>query len=443
MLVLVHARLWDGTGAAVQPDVDLLIDEGRIVAIGSSLPVPEGTQTLDLAGATVLPGLIDAHVHVASEPGQTHRNPTPEHHAELVAAHLRAYVACGVTTVLDTGILPDDLATVRALEAQEAVMPRFLTLGTLLAPEGGYPANVIPAFPTVGTPTEVARALDLLVDQGAVGVKTTVEQGLFGHGWPLYTPEVAAAIREGAAERGLRIFTHAMSVDEQDEALDLLAPAVFVHPPDRPNGRLRERLVAAGVAEISTLTVVDEMRGAWEPERFTDPLTRLVVPEEQLATALDRDARKAFLHGMLEVALPAMPAKGLVASMVARESTVRGRLRRQGAALRDLADAGVPIVLGSDSGSWPLIPYAVHGPTTLRELGLLVDAGFTPEEALTAGTRTAADVLGLDDVGTVEVGNVADLVIVDGDPLQDVGVLWHTTWVVRGGEVRTPEAWVR
>jgi len=443
-LLIEHARVWEATGGAPREDTDVLVQGDRIVAIGSGLTPPEGAHVIDGRGATLLPGLVDSHVHPSFEPGAPFRTATVEQHQALLAAHLRAYVACGVTTVLDAAISPEDWAFVRGALASGASAPRYLTLGPPLSPPHGYPEVVVPGLSsTVATPADVDRALDLLVSGGAIGVKTAVEGGAVRDIWPPYSPEVSEAIRAGAEARGLPLYAHAISPTDQRRALDTLRPEVLLHGLDRPDGGVVARAAAAGVVVVSTLSVIDMMRGAWQPERLADPLVRLVVPQSELATAGDPRTARKFERAMVETLLPRMTCKNLVAWAFARESTTRARLGRQMHALRDLVDAGVEIAMGSDSGAWPLIPYGFHGPTTLREIALLGEAGLTPSEALLASTRTPARMLGIDsDVGTIEVGKIADLLLVEGDPLTDLGALWRARIVVRAGAARTPVEWI-
>lgn len=101
-------------------------------------------------------------------------------------------------------------------------------------------------------------------------------------------------------------------------------------------------------------------------------------------------------------------------------------------------------MLGTDSGNWPLFPYYFHGPTTWRELHLLAEAGLTPLDILRAATVNAAEMLGIaDEIGTVEVGKVADLVVVQEDPLVDVAKAMRSLrYTVHRGVARTPEAWM-
>lgn len=113
------------------------------------------------------------------------------------------------------------------------------------------------------------------------------------------------------------------------------------------------------------------------------------------------------------------------------------------AALRQLADAGVGIVMGSDSGNWPVILSEFHGPTSIRELELLSQAGFSNTEVLTTASVTPARMLGISGAqGTVEPGKIADLVVIDGDPTVDIGAMRHVRYTVRAGDARTPGEWL-
>ncbi len=125
------------------------------------------------------------------------------------------------------------------------------------------------------------------------------------------------------------------------------------------------------------------------------------------------------------------------------ERYFQSRYRRARDVISRLHKAGVPVVVGSDSAGWPIFPYLLHGRSTHVEMGLLTDAGLTPAEVLTAATLRPATMLGLEaEIGTVEVGKRADLLVVSGDPLEDVGALGHPVWVIRAGEVRTPQGWM-
>lgn len=440
-LLIEGGAVWQG-GSGPPVRADVWVHDGTIEAVGLDLAAPADALRIDATGATVLPGLIDAHVHLSMDPGAAWRSIDADEHAALLRQHLGSLLACGVTTVLDPAILPDELALIRSTLDAGAPGPRYLTLGTPLSPRDGYVAAVIDGFPGVSTPAEVEAALDLVASQGAIGVKTTVEPGMLAEIWPLYPPELRAAIREGAAARSLPVFAHAMTPETYRIALEELGARVMVHPPDRPDADTIAAAAAAGVSVMSTLMPTLAFN-TWDDLWLDDPWLTPRVPAAELAAARDPSVIAAFQHAALTTLMPRLPAKRLFGRSLAARQMARAKVRHIGEALRALADAGVPIVLGSDSGNWPIIPTLFHGPSTLLEMEALARAGFSPVEVLQAATTHAAAALGLQgQVGAVAAGQAADLLIVPGDPTTDLGALREPRVVVRAGEARRPDAWL-
>lgn len=438
-LSLLGVRVWDG-GAVGAPQ-DLWVHDGRIVALAEGLGPMPGGQVLDTHGAVVLPGLIDAHVHLSMDPGAAWRPADAAAHAAALRPHLAAYLACGVTTILDPAVLPEERLRIEATLAGGAPGPRYLALGAPLSPPKGYVAVVVPGMPEVRDAAEARAAVMSRAAEGAVGVKVTVEDGFVRPIWPLHSDEVLHAIRAAADEVGLPVYAHAMSPTEQALALDVLHADVMVHPLDRPDRGLAARLAAAGVYEMTTLAVADSFGLAHDPRPLDDPWLAARVPAAELATAKDRGVAHDFREALLHTMLPKAPT-WLAHTAGPRLLAARTR-RRTAAGVRALRDAGVRLVLGSDAGNWPLIPYLFHGPSTLREVTLLAEAGLTPAEVLAAATRTPAEMLGLGrELGRVAVGWRADLVVVAGDPTLDLTLLREPRWVVRDGVAHTPAEWL-
>ncbi len=439
-LLLIHAALWDGTGAPIQEDTQILLVDGRIAAIADDLSAQAeaaGARTLDLTGLTVLPGLIDAHVHLSMDPGAAWRQDSPAEHREALSAHLRAYLACGVTTVLDPAVLPDDLALIRATLDAGAPGPRYLPLGTPFSPPGGYVASVIDGFPSVATPADVEAQLNEAAGQALSGIKVTMEDGFYAPIWPMHSDAILEAIQTGAAARDLPVYVHAISPDEQQRALDTLSPRAMVHPLDRPDRRTISALAAAGVYEITTLATAGMMRIAGQPLWMESPLIALTVPLREQMTAFNPRTAAAFNEAMIRNTFPHLPFKAAIARSGLPLRQAEARLRHTAAALHAMDDAGIPLVMGSDAGNWPVIPYLFHGPSSLFELSLIREAGFSAEESLLMATRNAAQMLGMDgEIGTVQPGRAADLVVVSGLEGMDV------RWTIRAGEARTPEGWM-
>jgi imidazolonepropionase-like amidohydrolase len=453
-LIIQNARVIDGTGAPPREDVEILIRNGQIDQISTHLSVG-GIPTLDVAGATVLPGLIDAHVHFAAAPGGGFRDDSAQTRRELNREHLRAYLANGVTTVFEPGSPIEAVREVQDLLAEGASGPRYLTTGPMVRVPGGFGAE---GGGTVHTPEDVEAVLDLIESIGGVGVKLTTEQGFNPFGsLPTYSPEIQRAIVEGATRRGLPVYVHAMSERDAELALDLGAHAIMHSPAggvwtgqffgtDDLSEEFVARMVGSGAYQLTTFSILDTWPGAYDAKRLDDPLVRLTVPEVERDTARDPSAVRFFYVSMLGFAVPWTFefARPWLAQRLWSPENLREGLRYSQRNVRRLHLVGVPIVAATDAPSlWPFAIYHFHGPQTAREVELLGEAGLAPIEAIVAATRTPSRMLGLEDeIGTVEVGKSADLLIVGGDPLQDLGALRRVRWVVRAGTARTPEQWM-
>ncbi|MFT4976437.1 MAG: imidazolonepropionase-like amidohydrolase [Myxococcota bacterium] len=445
-LRLRNARLWDGTGAPARTDQWIEIVNDRITAIGDEPAAPGGHRDLDVGGRTVIPGLIDAHVHVEAVPGASIRG---DSEAAIEAAQqrgLRAYVACGVTTVLDAGISWPALGRVRGWLANGAVGPRVLTLGPVLGPENGYVEAFLPGHVGTNELDEVTAHLNRLVEAGALGVKLTIEPGYVLPVLPMHTPELRTQIAEAATARGLPVLIHAQHHDAHEAALDLSPLAVLhmvrdqVATPD-----LVARYVTQQTWLVTTLSIDAAPLRAHEPEPWSSPLEQLVIPPDQRETATSRTGWRAWKQGMGAAALPGMAPwlRRLGLSVTPIRRLARRGTARSTENARRMHAAGVKLVVGSDAGAYDAIPFYFHGLSTLQEIALLVRAGLTPEDALLAATSRAAAMLGLEgEVGVVVPGASADLVVLDADPLVDVSALHQVRWIVRAGELRTPEDWM-
>jgi imidazolonepropionase-like amidohydrolase len=439
-VLLRGVRVVDARGD--QGTHDLLIAQGRIAALDPA-EVPEGTQVLDAEGKTVVPGLVDSHLHVTLAPAQAFRKESDEALWERHGTHLRALLAWGVTTVVDPGITLDNAKRIRALQARSP-SPEVIFVGPLLGPTGGYPAAVVPEFPGLGSRAQLEAQLDAFMVVKPVGVKVTMEQGVFYKIWPLHTLEMRAAIMEEAGRRDLPLYVHAMSPKMTRLALTM-KPRVLVHAPQQGNDRLVDEVAESGAYVVSTLDIVGAGRLMWHPEELDDPRIALTVPQDEIDAARSPEVREAFADALGRTLAPGMPGwvRWLGKRLTFTERYFQSRYRRARDVISRLHKAGVPVVVGSDSAGWPIFPYLLHGRSTHVEMGLLSDAGLTPAEVLTAATLRPATMLGMEaEIGTVEVGKRADLLVVSGDPLEDVGALGHPVWVIRAGEVRTPQGWM-
>jgi imidazolonepropionase-like amidohydrolase len=399
---------------------------------------------LDVGGATVLPGLIDAHVHLQEAVGAGARGDAPATITALRRRQLRSYLACGVTTVLDTAIRPEALAEIRGWLAAGEPGPSFLTLGPPIAPRDGYMSVGYPALAVSG-PQDLDRNFAALEAAGAFGVKVPIERGFGVDIFPIHEPPVRAAIVRGAAARGLPIFVHASDEAEQTIGLEMGATALLhTNFGGRdPSPEFVARMVAMETYAITTFSILDADLVRFEPARLDDPLVRVAVPPEEIAAARDPALWVANDARNLGYVFPWMPgfARGLLGRLLADEAGLRRALAVNLKAARTLHDHGVAVVIGSDAGNFVLAQF--HGTSTLREIDLLASAGVPPAAVLAAATSVPARLLRLEhEVGTVEVGKRADLVIVRDDPLRDVRALRGILWTVKSGVARTPAQWM-
>lgn len=368
----------------------------------------------------------------------------------LNRAHLPAYLASGVTTVLDAATQVPVAGEIRELLAEGVPGPRVLTLGPAFTCPGGY-AEI--DYKGVSTVEEVEQRLDIVQSLGAVGIKVMLERGFtpLGSTWPLPSAGILDAIANGAKRRQLPIYVHATDEEEYRAALNMGAHAIM-HAPlsflwggtlSRP---LIERLADTGTYVVTTLSLMEAATIGHHRERLEDPLVQLTVPPAELATAHDPDADRFAARATIGYGPRWIPEflVDVIARLVWNERMILNAVNRSQIMIRRLHAAGVPIVIGTDTPGTDYYQYNFHGPTTLTEIALVAAAGLSPRQALAAATRIPAAMIGSsEDLGTVEIGKKADMVVLDGDPLEDLGALRRIRWTIKEGVAHSPEDWMR
>ena len=442
-LLVRGGRLIDGAGSA-PIFADVMIRDGWIHEIGPSLS-SGSAEIIDASGATVLPGLIDSHVHLEIVPGASFRQDSPDALIGLRQQHLRAYLACGVTTVLDAGISQKQAAAIREWLVAGNHGPRFLTLGQPLATPAGYEWG---ASQTVGQISELDDFFEMARSSGTVGIKVLIERG-----WspfsalPIPSKELLAAIGRRAQIGGLPIFVHSRTEESHNLALQLGAHALthVGFEESLPSPALIRRTVLAGTYVVTTLSANEVHMLQFVPERLDEDYLAGVVPTLELDSAVDPRALDHVRSGIIGLGMPWLPesvALWLWRALVNKD-VIASRTRNQQEALLQLSQAGAKIVVGSDSPGFSFVPYMFHGPTTIREIELLGEAGMSPMQAIVAATQTPAEMLSLDDeLGTIAVGKRADVLIVEGNPLADLDSLRDVLWTIQDGHARTPIGWM-
>lgn len=306
-----------------------------------------------------------------------------------------------------------------------------------------------------GTPEDVSALFDEYEGiSGIIGVKVMIEYGFSPfYDWPILSPEIRGLIMQEAGDRGLPIFAHAIQQRAHAVALEML-PRALMHSGllDRqPPAELTQRMKADGTCMVTTLSgLFDCLLGRKSFVRgIDDPLILATVPKRQLETVQDPAAWRYMYRYLFRKIAPrwlpgplARMASWLV-PLALCEISLRHAFRKTCHAIVSLHEAGIPIVAGTDSGAWPVFPSCFHGYSTIREMEILAAAGLPPMVVLQAATRLPAEVMGLaDEVGTVEVGKRADLVVLAEDPLADMKALRSIQWTIKDGDARPPIGWM-
>ena len=398
--VLTNFTLIDGTARAPLRNAAMVIgDDGRISWVGPAarLRAPRGAQLQDLGGRFVMPGLIDLHVHLAVSDGLT---TAP---ANLTRANmerdLRNYAAYGVTTVQVMGTDTDEVFAIR--NAQRATgrpeAARVYTSGQGIVFRGGY-GGVPTINRPVATPAEAEAEVDRQARNGADFIKFWVDDEL--QTMPPMPPEISAAVIRAAHRNGLRAIAHIFYLADAkrlvEQGVDGFAHGVRDQPVDQALIDAMRRRGTWQVAE--TLSREASMFAYGAPAPFlNDPFFTRAVRPEVLAQLRD-------------------PARQRRLAANPHFHQFPGFLEHAEANLRRLAQGGVNIGFGTDSG--PVSRFG--GYFAHWELELLVRSGFTPAQALRMATGDAARFLRARDLGTLQRGKWADLVVLDRDPLADI-----------------------
>ena len=339
------------------------------------------------------------------------------------------------------------MAQIRGWLDNGAPGPHVASLGPGFLTPGGYLSRLADGH-RIASVADVEPHFALLEELGVAGIKVPLEKG-FGPAevWPIHSQEIREAIAAGARARGLPIYVHGTAEDEQRLALEMGAHAL-VHTGFEnaaPTAEFVEALRASGAYVMTTFAIFDAPLIRFEPERLDAPLIQRVVPRVQIDTARDPASGERLAERQIEMSMPGAPGfvHSLIAWLVLGERGIRERLASTLAAATLFHEAGVPVVVGTDSGNWSIVPYQFHGPTTIREIELLGEAGWSFDQALAAATELPARMLGLEaEIGRVAVGMRADLVILGADPMADLGALRDVRYTIKAGDARTPEQWM-
>ena len=374
----------------------LLVREGRIVEVGSGdATLPAGATHVDLKGMTLLPGLIDMHVHLDSDPtygGYTGLQFTDRFWSVLAVGHAQKTLMAGFTTVRNVGAEGwNDVGLRQAIEAGKLTGPRIVTGGPSFGATGGhcdstfFPPSMEQKSPyNADSPEEGRKRVRELRKYGAQVIKICATGGVFSRNTEpgqqqLSLAEMQAIVQE-AHQWGLKVAAHAHGTAGIKDA------------------------IRAGVDTIEHASLIDDEgirlakeRGAWLSMDIYNT---------------DYTQAEGKNNGVLEDNL--------------RKDREIADIQREG--FRRAHAAGAKMVYGTDAGIYP------HG-MNAGQFKVMVRYGMTPVEAIRAATLNAAEALDRKDVGVIEAGRWADLVAVPGDPTQNVALLESVPFVMKGGDV--------
>jgi len=425
VIALTHVRVIDGTGAAPKDDQTIVVSDGKIQSVepSSSAKVPANAQTMDLTGYTVLPGLVGMHNHMFFPMGGT-----PPMYSDMGSSFPRLYLANGVTTIRTTGSVAPytDLEIKKLIDAGRMIGPKMHITAPYLEGNGSF----TPVMHTLADANDARRMVNFWADQGATSFKAYMN---------ITRDELRAAVEE-AHKRGLKVTGHLCSIGYKEAAeigIDnlehgLMADSEFVsnkQPDQCPQGvsaSLRQLdltsvpvqemirfLVAKNVAITSTLPVF-EAGSAPLSQNGIGAASALLNP--RVLAVMSTDARVRYLQARARV-----PAQGDYVALLRKAMDFE----------RAFVQAGGLLIAGLDpTGNGGI----VAGFGDLREIELLVEAGFTPVEAIRIATLNGAKFLGEDArIGSIATGKQADLMVVKGNPAANMNDIEKVEIVFKDG----------
>lgn len=402
---VIHAgRLIDGVSSQVRVEQTVIVEQGRIVAIEQGYRAPAaGDQFIDLRDSTLMPGLMDMHVHITSEYSRSSEVDRFKKNAADVALDGAAFaektLLAGFTTVRDLGdSFTASIALRNAIGSGKVIGPRIFAAGKSIATTGGHadPTNgwaqhlggqaVGPRDGVIDGAEQAAQSVRQRYKDGSDLIKITATGGVLSiakNGLnPQFTEDEIRAVVATARDYGFTVAAHAHGAEGM------------------------KRAVRAGVDSIEHGTFMDEETMRLMRERGTHYVPTITAGQ----WVFERSQEEGFFPQVVR------PKAAMVGPQI--QSTFAKAYR-----------AGVKIMFGTDTG------VSAHGDNA-REFSLMVEAGMPAMEAIQSATIVPARFLGVDDkLGSIELGKLADLVAVPGDPLADISVMQQVRFVMKDGVV--------
>jgi imidazolonepropionase-like amidohydrolase len=425
------ARIFVGDGKVIESGA-VLVRGGKIAEVYEGAgPDPKSVraEAVEAAGKTILPGLIDVHIHLGA-PGGFYSKGGEYDADKLTLRNLAAYLYSGVTTVRSVGDVLDATLKVRStVNSGELLGAQLFTCGPLFTAEGGHGTEYFKQLPPAirdnlekqftripKSPEEAHEQVDELKAEGVDCIKAILEAGAGGRVFKRMDTTLFDAVAEEAHKDDLPLAVHTGDVRDVTDALQAQATSIE-HGSFReaiPDG-LFDQMARQGTFYDPTLSVGEAFKdfAAGKADLLKRSLVQQVGPpellrgtEEALASKDTEEIRNAFARYPIDM-------------RIATDNLKRAYAH------------GVLPVTGSDAGNF----LVIHGPTVQHELQLWVQAGIPPAVALQAATANAARLLRAEkQIGSIHPGNDADLLVVDGNPLEDISATERISLVVFKGE---------
>ena len=396
--VFENARVIVGAGRAPIERGSLVVQNGRVTDVGErgSVSVPANAARIDLAGKTVMPAIVNAHIHLGFQRGDLFA--AESYTRENILEQLNRYAYAGVAAVLslgtDVGPIPD---TIRAEQRRGTLGgAQFRMAGRGIAPPEAGPANAAmkPSAYGVRTEQEARSAVREQAARGVDVIKIWVDDR--NGTVPKLSPDLARAVIDEAHQRKLKVIAHIFYLDDAKwlarAGVDGFAHLVRDREAD---DELVSLMREHGVVIIPNMAINQNGTFTAPPDWLDDPLFRAVTP------AGDIDRIRASFSGRT----PQSVERAL--------TTFRGMER----SVARMKAGGVKFAFGTDAGA---VRDHGHAFTDHRELEIMVRSGLTPMEAIAAATSGSAELAGLTDLGALTPGKSADFIVLDANPLEDI-----------------------